>query len=555
MARLTPLGKTVLTVTILSVVGAAVWHLGVRDLVSGDGGATAPTGSDSGTAASGPASPTTPSTPPTTGSLAGVGSRDNPLKVSLVEFTGYAPALVANGNSLKTAAGSIFERLGLHVEVLIQNDVPQLATGFGSGTFHCAWRTIDFWAQEHPGLRKGGYDGKMVMVVDNSRGADKLVAWPGIDRVEDLVGKKVALLQFTPSHWMLDYAIDNSSLPAPQKRSVRDNLVFVSAEEGTPGVRAMFESKAVDAAVLWDPDATFALRKDGAHVVFDTTTASNLVYDGMVCDSRVLSAAPESMQKFVSGWFEGIKVAEADRTKATAALIATEPTFAELARTEGEALFGKLFDGIKWTDLDDNVRILGRIGQDGGDWARVYAEAGRVWRNNGGMAEPDAPPIPPNDAFDYRFVDQLAAAAPEAKEEAKKPEFEFTEQERKEVVKKEVEPVLTKPASVYFGVGSFELDRNAKRILDDQVAPLVQNMGNSYISVEGNTDRTGNPQKNRDLSQKRAQSVVDYLVSAYAFDKDRFRVLGNGPDKPLCTAEAPDCYEQNRRTDVAVYAR
>lgn len=553
MARLTPLGKTILSLTILSAVGALAWHLGVKDLVGKAGAKN--NGGDSpvaGTAPSNDAQPTPTASP---SGLAGLGSKTNPLKVSFVEFTGYAPGLVANGNQLVTAAGSIYERLGVHVEVLIQNDVPQLATGFGAGAFHCAWRTIDFWAQEHPGLRKGGFDGKMVMVVDNSRGADKLVAWPGIERVEDLVGKKVALLQFTPSHWMLDYAIDNSSLLPPQKRALRDNLVFVSAEEGTPGVRAMFESRAVDAAVLWDPDASFALRKDGAHVVFDTTTASNLVYDGMVCDSRALSAAPEAIQAFVAGWFEGVAAAEADPKRASAALIATQPTFKELVRSEGEAFLERLYTGIKWTDLDDNVRILGRVTQDGGDFARVYAEAGRVWRNNGGMAEPDAPPIPPNDAFDFRFVDRLLAAQPQAKEEAKKPEFEFSEQERKDVVKKDVAPVLTKPASVYFGVGSAELDRNAKRILDDQVAPLVQNMGNSYISVEGNTDRTGNAGKNRELSRQRAQAVVDYLVSAYSFDADRFRVLGNGPDKPLCTGDGADCLEQNRRTDVAVYAR
>ena len=38
----------------------------------------------------------------------------NPLRVSLVSFHGYAPALVANGSSLKTRPGSIYAKLGLN---------------------------------------------------------------------------------------------------------------------------------------------------------------------------------------------------------------------------------------------------------------------------------------------------------------------------------------------------------------------------------------------------------------------------------------------------------
>ncbi|MCK6527221.1 phosphate ABC transporter substrate-binding/OmpA family protein [Myxococcota bacterium] len=550
MAKLTPLGKGAVTVTILCVVGAAAWHFALKDMLSGgtvatDGGgafATPTGGGGGGGAGPGPAS----------GAL---GTDGNPLRVSIVEFTGYAPALVANGGQLKTQPGSAFDRQGLSVEFLIQNDVPTLATGFGSGTFQCAWRTIDFWAQEQPGLRAGGFDGTMVMVVDNTRGADMLVADTGIGRVEDLLGKKVALVQFTPSHWMLDYAIDNSALLAPQKKALRNNLVFVGADEGTPGVRAMFESGAVQAAVLWDPDASLALRKPGAHVVFSTSTATSLVYDGIVCDSRVVAQHPEVVQRLVAGWFEGVGLAEADAGKAIDALTATEPSFADLEKKEGREFIAGLFKSIKWTDLDDNVRILGLNTGDGGDFARVYSEAGKVWRANGGIADPSVPPIPPMAAVDTRFVEALVAKKPEAKAEAAKPEFTFDPKERQAVVTPKAAPVLTKPVAVFFASGSGKLDRNAQRILDDQVAPLVQSMGNAYISVEGNTDVKGSAATNRRLSQERAQAVVDYLVANYAFDRARFNVAGNGPDKPVCSEPGEECLERNRRTDVAVYAR
>jgi NitT/TauT family transport system substrate-binding protein len=64
--------------------------------------------------------------------------------------------------------------------------------------------------------------------------------------------------------------------------------------------------------VLWDPDLALALRNvKGAHVVYSTKTATNLIFDVMVCDSRLL-AKPEGqavVQKFVAGWMEGVQAA------------------------------------------------------------------------------------------------------------------------------------------------------------------------------------------------------------------------------------------------------
>jgi NitT/TauT family transport system substrate-binding protein len=160
-----------------------------------------------------------------------LGSAANPLKVSLVSFHGYAPALVANGNDLNTQPGSIYAKEGVNVRFVIQDDIPTLATIFESGAAQCAWRTSDFWAQEQPNLRNAGLDGKAVMIVDNTQGGDAVIARDAaVKAVEELAGRSVALLQFTPSHGMLIDAIDNSSLTARKKESIK--MVFINAEEG-----------------------------------------------------------------------------------------------------------------------------------------------------------------------------------------------------------------------------------------------------------------------------------------------------------------------------------
>ncbi|MEM6957662.1 MAG: hypothetical protein AAF645_18350, partial [Myxococcota bacterium] len=198
-AKLTPVAKGLIGLVVLGGLGAAGWHLGLKNMVGGDG-ESGSSGDGGGETANVEADPSAP-----------LGTAANPLKVSIVSFHGYAPALVANGNSLTTQPGSIAANNGVSVEYVIQDNVPTLTEIFTSGAAHCAWRTSDFWAQEQPNLRNAEMDGRAVMVVDNTQGGDAIIARdPAIRNVEDLVGKKVALLEFTPSHGMLIDAIQNS---------------------------------------------------------------------------------------------------------------------------------------------------------------------------------------------------------------------------------------------------------------------------------------------------------------------------------------------------------
>jgi len=572
MAQLTPLAKGLLAVIIVGGTAAAAWNLGLRDLISRNTATDAssdrrlvPTGNSPTAAASdrGDDSPVTatpaPVTPPRSGAL---GSRSNPLKVSLVSFHGYAPAIVANGNSLKTVPGSIYDRKGLAVEFVIQDDIPTLSTIFESGSAQCAWRTSDFWAQEQPNLRNAGLDGRAIMIVDNTQGGDAVIARdPSIQRIEDLAGKSVGLLQYTPSHGMLIDAVENSSLSARKKQSI--NFVYINAEEGTAGVRAAFQGGQVDAAALWDPDLSLALQKiPGAHVVYSTRTATNLIYDVIVCDQRQLQK-PENtavFKNFVAGWLEGVDAAKADPEQAADALIRTEQFFALLAKDEGKPFIMQTFKNLVWTGLTDNARILGLSG-DTNHYERVYRRFDGIYREAGALANPKSPVIAPQDSFDYRFIKELLAAAPEAKVEAAKPAFTFSESERQQAAKHEA--TVTKPVMVSFASGSAELNKRAERTIDQEMVPFIENNGAAYFDVSGNTDSTGTRAANIALSKVRALAVVNYLVKQWEFKKERFVVSGNGPDKPLCDESRPqaeglsldDCRAMNRSTRVAVLPR
>ncbi|HJN77346.1 MAG TPA: phosphate ABC transporter substrate-binding/OmpA family protein [Myxococcota bacterium] len=545
MAKLTPLSKGLIAFAIIAVAGAAIYHLGFSDPGEVD-----------------PLSEGDPSVPTFGGDGGALGTKSNPLKVSIVSFHGYAPALVANGNSLTTQPGSIFDKAGVNVELVIQDDIPTLSTIFTSKTAHCSWRTSDFWAQEHPNLRNAGLDAKAVVVVDNTQGADAVIATdPKVNSIEDLAGKSIALLQYTPSDGMVIDAIDNSSLTARKKNSIK--FIYVNPDEGLAGVRAALESGNADAAALWDPDLSLAATGiDGAHVIYSTATATNLVYDVIVCDTRHLDdpANDAAFQGFVQGWLEGVTAAESDPDNAVRALRETEEFFDLLAREEGDAFVKGLFDGIVWTGLEDNARILGMAGGTN-HYERVYKRFDGIYRGAGALANPNSPVINPQDSFEYKYVQKLLAEDAAAKAAAAKPQFVFTEKERDEAHARQAQ--LTKPITINFATGSAELTKRSEQIIDDEMVPLIENNGAAYFEVSGNTDSTGSRGTNMTLSGKRAAVVVDYLVLQWEFPRERFVVVGYGPDKPICDESNPaaeelsleDCRSANRTTRLAIHSR
>lgn len=555
MAQLTPLAKGLITVIVLAAAASAAWNFGLKERFGQGGDSAWSSGSDgqNGLAASGAAS-----SGRAAGDLPGAGK---PLKVSIVSFHGYAPALVANGNSLTTLPGSIYANKGANIEFVIQDDIPTLSTIFESGAAQCAWRTSDFWAQEQPNLRNAKLDARAVMIVDNTQGGDAVIARDAaVNAIEDLAGRKVALLEFTPSHGMFIDAIENSSLSARRKESIR--TVFINAEEGTAGVRAAFETGAVDAAVLWDPDLALALRNvPGAKVVYSTKTATNLIYDVMVCDSRLL-ASPEGraqVEKFVEGWMEGVKVARANPDLAVDALVNTEEFFKLLADKEGRPFIKSLFANLVWTGIEDNARILGLVGGTN-HYERVYRRFDQIYRAAGALANPNSPVIPPQESFDYSFIQALLDRDRAAASAAAKPSETFTQAGLRESA--QTAAIVTKPVMVSFPKASAELNKRAQRSIDTEMVPFIENNGKAYFEISGNTDSSGGREINMRLSEARARAVVDYLASQWEFPRERFKIVGNGPDRPLCDERNPaaeglsldDCQAMNRSTRIAVFS-
>jgi OmpA-OmpF porin, OOP family len=103
--------------------------------------------------------------------------------------------------------------------------------------------------------------------------------------------------------------------------------------------------------------------------------------------------------------------------------------------------------------------------------------------------------------------------------------------------------------SVHFGFNKDNLTKNAKEALD-QLATDIKNTKGYIITVEGGTDSVGPSDYNYDLSQRRADAVIQYLASEHNVPAHKIYLIGLGKDKPVDSNKTSEGRAKNRRVDV-----
>ena len=112
---------------------------------------------------------------------------------------------------------------------------------------------------------------------------------------------------------------------------------------------------------------------------------------------------------------------------------------------------------------------------------------------------------------------------------------------------------LQTSATVPFKFNQYKLTPEAVQELD-RLATDVQPDKRFFIAVEGYTDATGTTQYNEALSRKRADAVVEYLVSKHDIPIYRIHMVGLGEAKPVDETRNRSARAKNRRVEVKVFS-
>ena len=103
---------------------------------------------------------------------------------------------------------------------------------------------------------------------------------------------------------------------------------------------------------------------------------------------------------------------------------------------------------------------------------------------------------------------------------------------------------------VYFAYDSFELDEDAKELLQHQAAWLKQYNKTSVI-IEGHCDERGTREYNLALGEKRAQAVKNYL-SGLGVINWRLNTISYGKERPAVVGSTDAAWSQNRRSVTTI---
>ena len=131
----------------------------------------------------------------------------------------------------------------------------------------------------------------------------------------------------------------------------------------------------------------------------------------------------------------------------------------------------------------------------------------------------------------------------------------YTIEKNLEIIKKPKDPIHI--PNVKYEFDRSNVEESSKAILDTTVLKLMVNNPELVIEIQSHTDNKGSDSYNMKLSQKRAESVVQYLISK-GIDAKRLKAQGYGETKPIAPntnadgSDNPAGRARNRRTDFKI---
>ncbi len=462
-------------------------------------------------------------------SLKGI-SDDEILKVQLFTWGGYAPGVYFNEGFAASKRSRFYTEYGLLVEFVLQDDFGASRQMWRTDQVNLFAATADALSGEMEGLVK--YDPQIVMQTDWSRGGDAIVVTREIKNVNDLRGKKVAYTPGTPSMTFLVKTLEAAGMTINDIKSVEmpDN----------PKAAAAFKTGNVDAACVWSPDDIFCVEAvKGSRVLQSTKEASHLIADVFVGKKSYINANKDKINKFYEGWMKGaaeINSSNSNKTKAAKLL-------GEGMGLTTEDMMGAI--GVtRLTTHGDNQNFFGLDrSYTGVTGEELYRDMGEIFKSLN-LAPKSFP-----DWRQTRYIGAVQAANLSGKNHEPEGGRKFTAPTKAD---EKLPELSSKPISITFPSGSATLGSNAKTLIDNQFSSVAKSFGNTRIRVEGNTDTDGSRDLNMRLSKQRAEAVAGYLQSEYGMNRNRFIIVGNGPDRPVAGCEQNQndrCKEKNRRTE------
>jgi NitT/TauT family transport system substrate-binding protein len=455
------------------------------------------------------------------------GDSKDVIKVGVVTWGGYAGGQYFNGGFKASKESRYYKEYEILVEFLVMDDFNASRAAWKKGEVDFMWFTADALCTEVGSLKE--YDPQVVFQADWSRGGDAIVVKRGINNVSDLRGKTIAVAYGQPSNTFILWMLKANGMTFRDVQLIKVNNAIDAA--------TMFKAGKVDAAVVWSPDDQDCISKvPGSKILKNTKDAPYIIADVFYARRSYIEANPEKIRKFVEGWLRGAaEINSSEEAKQKAAKILAQglgQDYNFCLSSINNARLCTFGDNKGFFTINGcNACVTGE--QLYTKMVEEYTEFGLITSS-----------VP-----DWRLVSNTSILR---SINLSGPEHEAEEMQSftKPTVKEAQAPAFaSKSVNIVFPSGSARLSESAISTLDNEVVPILKAFASVRVRVEGNTDDVGAYDMNKALSYKRAKSPIEYLVTNYYFDVNRFIVIGNGPDKPVAQNDTDVGRAKNRRTE------
>ena len=452
------------------------------------------------------------------------------INLSLDEWIGWKSIIDANGG-LTTKEGSIYDELGIKVNISVINDATQSSNAIIKGDLDAAGYTINRTAFLSQKFSDAGIDVVMPFITNYSNGGDGIIAKSNIQTVDDLVGAKIGVPQFSEAHTLVAWFVNQSDLSQTDKDAILNNLIFFATPD--EAAKAFFAGE-VDVAATWEPYLTQAQNMTDCHIFFSTASSSSLVMDGILFNKEFVNANSDVVNKFIQGALMASDLYKTD-------MVTIKNVMPMFSTASDEDIIANCVSA-RLTTWKDNSDLLN------GTAKSIYLDMCDIWTSLGETANKDIV----NTLFDDTYIDNIASEF--SSTEVSKTETVTVTEENKQTIA-EMEALLGGTASVEFVVNTSKFSDSAKASAElDEFIKIAKILDGAIIEIAGNTDP--NPvsdpldEYNIKLSYQRAEAVKNYFIMN-GIQADRIVVVGNGSSNPIVENDTEEHRAMNRRTDVS----
>jgi outer membrane protein OmpA-like peptidoglycan-associated protein len=380
-----------------------------------------------------------------------------------------------------------------------------------------------------------GFPGTIMMVIDESKGGDAVVAYKDkAANLDELKRRRDLRIGFTPAspseHLLRSLAVHFDIPLLKQKGHWRVET------NGSADALRKLQKREVDAAVLWEPDVSTALENRDVVKLLGTEDTEKLIVDILVVERDYSRQNPDAVKALLSNYFRTLKFYRSNSGT-------LRDDVKRQLKVSG-AKIDHMLQGVQWINMYDNVSRWFGVSVSGSQTdegvIEVLQATSRILVETGAVG---TDPIPEGNPYALQnksflenvfsqglavYIGESSLAGDDGSAMANKTFSPLTPDQWSAL--KEIGTFRIRP--ITFQSGTDKLDRAGELQLKE-AAQALQHYPNFRILVAGHTGTQGDRAANKKLSDARAKAVGNHLLKTFAIDPNRLFAVGYGSDSPL----------------------